>query len=360
MSARSLLRSLVVGFGALLVVLAVGLVVLLRPRPLIDYTPHPPPKVDDPLAFRAARLAESEAAGVDEVNAERLVLHRAGGSEVVFLYIHGFSAARGEGELVVDTLAMEWSANTWYLRLPGHGGPGTAMATATPQSYFDTVTDALGMAKRLGDKVVVVSTSTGASLGMWAAATYPDHVDALIMASPLVEYRDPKGNYLLGSVHGQWLAEQILGTERNVRWTIDPEQRKGEHYDRHWTWRYPTKAIVTLDDVRRYATQPETLAEVHQPTLLVYYYKDEAHQDATISVGAARSAFAALNGGTPHPLSRSVAIADGAHVLMSEHVRTDKDAVLTALRDFLREVVGSPPRERALGTPTQPLDQPPG
>jgi hypothetical protein len=55
-----------------------------------------------------------------------------------------------------------------------------------------------------------------------------------------------------------------------------------------------------------------------------------------------------------------VAIADGAHVLMSEHVRSDKEAVLQATRDFLRQVVGLPPRERTLRARQVGGTEPPG
>jgi len=355
-----LVRRLLIAAGVLLVGLVATVAILLRPRPPLDYTASTPPHVTDALAFRDTRIAESRAAGVPDHNTERLVLHRAGGSEVVFLYIHGFSASRGEGELVVDTLAAEWSANAWYLRLPGHGGPGEALGEATADQYFDTVTEALGMARRLGDKVVIISTSTGAALAMWAAGTHPDYIDAIVIASPLVRYADPKGNLLLSSAHAEWMTRQILGAERNVKWTVDPEGRKGEHYDRHWTWRYPSKALVHLDDVRRHATRPEVLAKVTQPALLLTYERDHTRTDGTIDLDAAEAAVATFNGGTPHPLTRSVEVEDGTHVLMSEHVRTDKDVVLSAIRDFLRDVVGSPPRERAIQAAPHADGPPPG
>lgn len=354
-----LVRRILVGLGVLLGVGLLSAAVVLRPGPPLDYTPHPPPHVADALAFRDARLAESAAAGVPDHNAERLVVHRAAGSDVVFLYVHGFSAARGEGELVVDTLAREWSANTWYLRLPGHGGPGAALGAASASEYFDTITDALGMARRLGDRTVVIATSTGATLAIWAAATYPEHVDALVLASPLVDYADPTAALLLHSAHAEWLSTQILGEERDVTWRHDPEGRKGARYDDHWSTRYPSRALVTLERVRRYASRPEVHAAVRAPTLLLYYYADDEHQDGTVSVDAARTAFGRFANGAGHPASRSVAIADGTHVLLSEHVRTDKAAVLAATRDFLRDVVGSPPRERALRS-APVVDQPPG
>jgi len=329
-------------------VVGVGLVGLLWPRDPVEVQASAVPHVSNALAFRDARLAESREAGVPASNTEKLLLHRSGGSEVVFLYIHGFSASRGEGEWVVDALATEWSANTWYLRLPGHGGPGDGLADARAQAYFDTVTQALGMADRLGDKTVVIATSTGGALAIWAAANHAEHIDALILASPLVDYADFTTSLLLGSHQAEWIGHQILGETRDVQWVDDPEGRKVRGYDDRWTWRYPTRALVNLEDVRRVTADPALQAQVDQPTLMLVYDRDADHQDRTISVEAAEEAFGRFHDGQPHPASRFVRIADGTHVLLSEFVRTDKDAVISPMRDFLRSVVGPPPRERAL------------
>ena len=345
---RRLLVRLAQLASVLLAIASIALVWLLWPRPKVEVVAGDVPHVANALEFRDARLAESRAAEVPPSNTEKLVLHRSGGSEVVFLYIHGFSASRGEGELVVDTLAREWSANAWYLRLPGHGGPGQGLADSPAQDYFDTVTQALGMARRLGDKTVVIATSTGASLAIWAAATHPEYVDAIILASPLVDYADPTVSLLLSSHQAEWIGHQVLGEIRDVRWVKDPQKRKVSGYDDRWTWRYPTRALINLEDVRRITAEPELQSKVGQPSLMLVYDKDPENRDPTVSVDAAEDAFSRFNGGEPHADSRLVRIEDGAHVLMSEYVRTDKDAVISSMRDFLRVVVGLPPRERAL------------
>ena len=355
MNARRILGALAaVGLGSL-----AGVGVMLRPRPLIDYRPAPTPAISDVVAFHEAKVAESLSAGVFEGRTERLVLHRASGSDVVFLYLHGFSASRGEGEYVVDILTAEWSANTWYARLPGHGGPGAALGTAPAEAYFDTVTEAVAMAGRLGDKVVVIATSTGATLALWAAATYPDQIDALILSSPLIDFADPKGKLLLGGAHSEWLVEKILGENRDLR-----ERLPGgafPNYDAEpWMKQYPSKAVLHLEDVRAFAARPSIFTAVEQPTLMFYYYADDAHQDETIDITAARDAFSQLNGGSPHAQSRSIAIRHGEHVLFSAHKASDKDTILAECRNFLREVVGLPARERALRADTSPDGPPPG
>ena len=121
-----------------------------------------------------------------------------------------------------------------------------------------------------------------------------------------------------------------------------------EGYDDRWTWRYPTRALIHLEDVRRATTPPDLQAAVTQPTLVLVYDKDADNRDPTVSVDAARAAYDRFNGGQPRSGSRFVRIQDGSHVLLSEFVRINKDEVISPIRDFLRSVVGLPPRERAL------------
>lgn len=338
---------LVVGVGGALL-FAAGLAVLLRPAPEVVIEAPALTPIVDVVGFVNEKARQSAAEGVPEWSHERLVLHRASGSEVAILYLHGFSATRGEGEMVVDALAQEWSANVYYPRLPGHGGSGDEMGTVTASSYFAVVAEALALVDQLGEKTVIIGTSTGGALAIWAAAMYPDKVDAVLLASPLVDFGDPTGAVLLGSQSGEMMARMVLGEVVDHTNEPDPSGRRGPMYSRHWNQRYPSRSLVTLEQVRRATARPEVQGRVTAPVLLWMYYEDDEHKDEVVSRDAALAAFSRFNGGSPHPLSRRVDISDGSHVLLSEHVRTDKDSIMKSARDFLRDVVGLPPRERAL------------
>jgi hypothetical protein len=160
-------------------------------------------------------------------------------------------------------------------------------------------------------------------------------------------------------VHAEWLVQKILGETRDLR-KRDPQGNLPNYDDLPWMKLYPSASVIHLEDVRAYAAQSSVYRAVEQPTLMFYYFADEDHQDQTIDVAAARDAFSQLNGGSPHAQSKSIAIQHGEHVLFSAHKPSDKDTILVECRNFLREVVGLPARERALRSATSTDGTPPG
>lgn len=340
------LRRLLLG-GAFGLLALVGLVAM--PRGGLDYTARALPRVEDPEAFVARKQAESAAAGAWETATERLVRHAPGQAPEAILYIHGFGASRGEGEAVMDRVAEARGANLYYLRLPGHGTTLEDHARTEARDYLDAVTEALGLMPALGERVVVVGTSTGGLLATWLAGTYPEVVDALVVASPLYAFGDPVATPLLTMRGGPGLAKLAMGRVRDTRWE-HPDKREG--YDDRWLLRQSYDALVPLEQVRRFGARAEVISAVRAPTLGLVHYASEAEQDEVISVPAVREIFGELGGERPHPLTRLVEIADGHHVLMSAYVRTDKAAVEGALTSFLDEALGpAPAASAAPGTP---------
>lgn len=346
MAVSSLRRALrrVSGAVGLGVALLLGWVLVPRPVPEVPVPDVAPPADVD--AWVAERQAASAAAGAWAGAEERLVRHRAGRAGVAMVYVHGFGATRAEGEAVMDLLAREWGANLYYVRLPGHGTTMEDHARAEPAQYLQTVAEALAAAQLMGESVVLVGTSTGGLLATWAAATYPERVDALVLASPLYDYGAPYVKHLAASYGGISLFKLLFGEVRSARWTADPEGRKGEHYDENWLLDQRYEAVGVLEDVRRLAASDAVFSAVEAPVLSLVHYAGPERRDTVISVDRVREAHAAFPG-AQLPGSAFVEVADGAHVLMSEHVRTDKDAVLAAMRQFLRSTVGPPPRETA-------------
>ena len=317
----------------------------------MDYGSLPLEEVEDVEAFVAARHAEGRAAGAWEVAEERLVRHSPGKTPVAFLYIHGFGATRGEGELVMDQLAEERGANLYYMRLPGHGTSLEDHAAATATQYLDSVTAALGLAEALGDKVVVVGTSTGGLLATWLAGTYPDAVDALVVASPLYAFADPVATPLIRARGGPLVARLLYGEVRDCGWE-HPDKVEG--YDERWLLKQSYDALIPLEQLRAEGSRPELLEAVKAPTLGLVHYASETEHDDVISVPAVREAFGRLGGEDPPEATRLVEIKDAHHVLMSAYVRTDKEAVFGAIRGFLDEVIGPVPEAPAVVEAEEP------
>ena len=321
-------------------VAAAGLAFGLSPVPAA-YAPAAVSAAPDIDAWVAQKQAESAALGVRAGDDERLVRASEGRTPLAILYVHGFGASRAEGEAVVDTVAAELGANVYFLRLPGHGlDDMDAHAAATTPQYLDVAEEALAQMPLLGDRTVIVGTSAGGLLATWLAAQHPDQVAALVVASPFYDFVDPTA-WLADKRIGLPLIEAIYGDERDAGWKSDPEQRVQPGYNGHWTTKQRYGAVQNLAILRRVTATPETFAAVRAPTLLLYYYRDEDHQDRAASVPAMLEAMSRFGGEAgPDPRSRAVAIEDGEHVLMSAYIRTDKERILAEILSFLREVGG--------------------
>lgn len=324
-----------------LTILVFGVLALVPARPLPQVPlGHPTPLAERFDDYAMAQAKRSLDFGVRPGNEERFVRRSDGATPIALLYIHGFGASRAEGEDIVDPLSAEFGANVYYLRLPGHGIDKEAHVKAQPEEYFALVEEAFHRARPLGQKFVLVGSSAGGLLSIWLASRHPDDVAGVIMANPFFAFADPTA-FLISRRAGMSIIETVYGPERDAGWKTDPEHRKQDGYEDHWVTKQYFRALHTIDDLRRVIATPDVVRNVKAPLLMFYYYADEKHQDTAASVPAMLDFFAMANGGSAHPLSRKVAIADGNHILFSSYVRTDKAKVSAEARLFLRGILSA-------------------
>ncbi|MCB1303857.1 MAG: alpha/beta fold hydrolase [Leptospiraceae bacterium] len=282
------------------------------------------------------RLQESAQKNARQGNEEKLIRYGEK-TPIAFLYVHGFGASRAEGEMVMDQVAATLKANTFYLRLPGHGTNKEDHASVVMSDYLNYSIDALKETQKLGDQVIVVGTSMGGLIATYLAAHYPEDVDALILASPFYDFRDKTGN-VLGVPGGLALAELVNGGEIRDSSRDPKNPRSVDGYENYWYTVQYMSALVPLYNLKEYVARPATFRAIRCPTLLFYYYKNEEEQDPTADVDAMLEAFHQFGGKDgPNPLNRAVAIEDGSHVLMSEYVRTDKERILKEILQFVQD-----------------------
>ncbi len=191
-----------------------------------------------------AYLAASEAAFDDIRPGEhkRILWHGAAGDQTALsiVYLHGFSASPVEGLPVTQLVAEALGANLVLTRLAGHGRDGPAMAEARLTDWADDVAEALAIARRIGQRVVVIGTSTGGTLAALAAADaqLSQGVAGVVLVSPNFRPADPNARFLTWPL-ARWWVPLIAGPERS--WT----PRTPAH-DRHWTHSYPTVALLPM------------------------------------------------------------------------------------------------------------------
>jgi hypothetical protein len=90
---------------------------------------------------------------------------------------------------------------------------------------------------------------------------------------------------------------------------------------------------VQLEELLETTMKESTFKKVTQPTLLLYYYKDEDHQDDVVKVPAMKRMFNQIN--TPANLKRQVALPNtGNHVLGSPIKSKDVASVQAECEKF--------------------------
>lgn len=189
-------------------------------------------------------------------------------SPTAIVYVHGFSASKNEIRPVPDKVAAALGANLYLTRLAGHGQDGQALADASVHDWANDMAEALAIGKMLGEKVVVMGTSTGAGLATWAAndPKLRDQIDALVFVSPNYGVQ-AGGAWLLTMPFGETLANWIVGPERSFE-TIN------DMHKRFWTWKYPTKALLPMAALTDLAVKTR-VEDIKQPVLMIYSETDK-------------------------------------------------------------------------------------
>ena len=252
------------------------------------------------------------------------------------VYLHGFSASQGEGAPLDTAIARKYGCNLYLSRLAEHGiDTVDAMVNLTADNYWESAKQALAIGSKIGDKVILMGTSTGGTLALQLAAAYPDKVAALVLLSPNIAINDPNA-WVANNHWGLQLAHLITGSKY-----IISKEDYGPLYRQYWYPQYRTEAVVALEELLETTMNKETFEKVKQPVGLFYYYKDQIRQDSTVKVSAELEMYDEL--GTPPALKYKAAIPEaGTHVIGSAVRSHDVPAVEKGVVHFLSDIMHLP------------------
>lgn len=275
-------------------------------------------------------LAESEAQYADIVpGAEKTIVWANSArtrTPLAIVYLHGYSATRQETAPLSDELAAQLGANLYYARLTGHGRDGAALAEATVNDWLNDTVEALEIGKRLGERVIVIGTSTGGTLATWLAEQpNADAVSAYVLLSPNFGPRDPTSEILTWPWATQFVT-LLIGPEYS--WTPVNDQQA-----RYWTHRYPAPALVTMMALVNHVRQSD-LGTITRPVLVIYSPNDQVVNASEIERRYAElgSSLKALK-----PIAASVNAEN--HVLAGDILAPGNTAVVQAtILDFLAQL----------------------
>lgn len=247
------------------------------------------------------------------------------------VYLHGFSASEKEGDPVHVNFARQFGYNLYLSRLDGHGlDTSEALLGMTSAGLWRDAKEALAIGKRLGEKVILVGTSTGGTLALLLAAEFPKDVAAVVNLSPNIAINEAMIG-MLDEPWGIYIARLVKGGEYNEYKPENPEKAK------YWYTKYRLEAVVELENLVEHTMKPEVFKKIRQPVLNLYYYKNEQEQDPTVKVSAILEMHKEL--GTPDSLKRAVAIPNaGTHVIGSSITSDDVPAVESAITVWWKEI----------------------
>lgn len=250
--------------------IAAGLFWMLAPRPEADTTvTFDPAALGDDLDAYLAR-SESQFSDIRPGNQKQIVWAYPASkarTPLAIIYIHGFSAGPAEIRPLPDKVANSLGANLYFTRLAGHGRSNDAMGEASVNDWVNDFAEAMAIGKSLGEKVIIIATSTGASLANWAAAQpeFADDITGLVLISPNYGPQ-ATGSFLLTAPYAETFVKLIVGETRGF-------EPRNEAQAANWTFQYPAKALIQMGLLVKMAWQAEA-GRIQVPALFVYSPKD--------------------------------------------------------------------------------------
>jgi esterase/lipase len=245
-------------------------------------------------------------------------------TRLAIVYFHGFSATRQEIAPVAEVVADALGANLFETRLSGHGLQVNPLADVSAEDWLDDAAEALTIGQQLGESVIVMGTSTGATLALAMVhhASF-ERVSSLILLSPNIALRDTNSE-LLTWPGGPQLAYMVAGDTRS--WTPNNELQA-----RYWTTSYPTDALVEMMRLVKFVRNqlPMTIPQ----SLLVFYSPD----DSVVDPAAITSAFEQIHSSRQQLIPITGSGDSSNHVIAGDILSPQNNKVVTeAIVRFIR------------------------
>lgn len=246
------------------------------------------------------------------------------------VYLHGFKASHREGDPVHFRVARELRCNLMLSRMRGHGlFRERPLRDFRPEHLLESARVAIECGLRLGDEVILMGTSTGASLALCLAGmeAYRGRVRALVLYSPLIEFAGIT-SVLLGNRFFRSLLSFVPGPSWLIRSPADTS-RESEI----WYSRYALRGALSLGEFIEKRMRPETFGRVTQPLFAGYWPGDRVASPAAVRRMARQA-----GGDSVHVRLRAYPEA-GSHVICSGLLSGAVEPLTEDTLSFLRPLL---------------------
>ena len=209
-------------------------------------------------------------------------------TEYSIVYLHGFSASQEDGNPVHADIARKFGCNLYLARLAEHGiDTSEQLLNLTATKYWESAKEAYAIGKILGKHVILMGTSTGGSNALHLASVYPD-IYGLILFSPNIAINHPLA----------WTANKPWGKDAYRIFSgskyITPADTTAD-YVKYWNKPYRLEAVAELQEYLETTMTSYNFEKITQPTLMMYYYKNEVSKDSVVKIEAMQKMFDELN-----------------------------------------------------------------
>jgi len=263
-------------------------------------------------------------------------------TEYAIVYLHGFRASHPEGDPVHQTIAKRFGYNLFLSRIDEHGIESDyPLLDLTEEKLLQSARFAYEIGKRIGEKIILMGTSTGASLALYLAAQdkLKKNISTLILYSPLIRFYGLKEKLLMNSF-GRRILSIFPGRKYLVK---TPQTTYAE--DRIWNKNYALNGALALGSFVEHYMHKKLFSKVTCPVFVGYYHKNTHEQDTVVSVPAIHKMVQNLGTRTQFVISENFPTAKN-HVICSSLVSKSYEQVIYRTEQFLKNVGSHRTREK--------------
>jgi len=311
-------RKILGGFLALFLLLAIALLAT-APRGLVHevQVADIDGNLDEWLAIRERKVSESAAIIPDTEKRIRWFQgHKNSKTRYSLVYFHGFSATRQEIAPVGALIAHALNANLFETRLTGHGHQHNPLVDVRAEDWLDDAAEALAIGAAIGESIIVMGTSTGATLSL-AMTEHPlfKQVSKIILLSPNFGLSDTNTEFLTWP-GGPQLAYLVAGNTHS--WTP-----RNELQAQYWSYSYPMDAVVEMMRLVQYV-RAKLPMQLEQSLLTIY-----SPQDTVVDTGGITLAFEQMDSPRKQLITIPGSVDRDNHVLAGDIMLPENNELVT-------------------------------
>ncbi|MEL6547557.1 MAG: alpha/beta fold hydrolase, partial [Myxococcota bacterium] len=200
-----------------------------------------------------------------------------------------------------------------------------ALGKATAKEWLEDMAEAMAVARLLGDRIVLVGTSTGATLAVLGTQQWAEEISGLILVSPNFGVKDPMASVL------EWPWSHLILPLFIPSRSWEPANGQQAKY---WTHRYDSPVLFQMQALVR-AARTVPFEKLSTPALFI-----ASPSDDVVSFAKTREVIARWPAKLRQVHEVTVAEGQPTHVILGDIMNPEQTGPLADVaEDFLRRLL---------------------